>query len=46
MLELNLGDLENMKGEHEEYWLRAIRAAREAAKLTEGYINALPPRGG
>jgi hypothetical protein len=34
MLEVNLGDLENSSGEREEYWLLAIRAAREAATLT------------
>ncbi len=34
MMEVNLGDLETTSGEQEEYWLVAIRAAREAATLT------------
>ena len=34
MLEVNLMDLETTSGEQEEYWLVAIRAAREAAILT------------
>ena len=34
MMEVNLGDMENSSGEAEEYWLLAIRAAREAAALT------------
>ncbi len=34
MLEVNLGDMESSLGEKEEYWLLAIRAAREAAALT------------
>ncbi len=34
MVEVNLGDMENSSGEWEEYWLLAIRAAREAATLT------------
>jgi hypothetical protein len=34
MMEVNLGDMENSSGESEEYWLLAIRAAREAATLT------------
>ena len=34
MMEVNLGDLETTLGEQEEYWLVAIRAAREAAMLT------------
>ncbi len=34
MMEVNLGDLETTSGEQEEYWLVAIRAAREAAILT------------
>ncbi len=34
MLEVNLGDMESSSGEKEEYWLLAIRAAREAATLT------------
>jgi hypothetical protein len=34
MLEVNLGDMESTIGEQEEYWLVAIKAAREAALLT------------
>jgi hypothetical protein len=34
MLEINLGDIEQSSGEQEQYWLVAIRAAREAATLT------------
>ena len=34
MMEVNLGDMETTSGEQEEYWLIAIRAAREAARLT------------
>ena len=34
MMEVNLGDPETSSGEQEEYWLLAIRAAREAATLT------------
>ena len=34
MMEVNLRDLETTPGEQEEYWLVAIRAAREAATLT------------
>ena len=34
MMEVNLKDLETTSGEQEEYWLVAIRAAREAATLT------------
>jgi hypothetical protein len=34
MMEVNLKDLETTSGEQEEYWLVAIRAAREAAILT------------
>ena len=33
MMEVNLKDLETTSGEQEEYWLVAIRAAREAAIL-------------
>ena len=33
MMEVNLGDLENTLGEQEQYWLVAIRATREAARL-------------
>jgi hypothetical protein len=34
MMEVNLGDMESTTGEQEEYWLVAIKAAREAAMLT------------
>jgi hypothetical protein len=33
MMEVNLGDLENASGEQEQYWLVAIKAAREAVHL-------------
>ena len=33
LLEVNLEDLEMTKGERQEYWLLAIRAAREACQL-------------
>ena len=46
MLEVNLGDLENTRGEQEEYWLLAIRAARTAATLARGHTHATPRRGG
>jgi hypothetical protein len=32
-MEVNLGDMKNTSGEREQYWLVAIRAAREAAWL-------------
>ncbi len=35
MLEVNLGNLESTSGEQEQYWLVAIKAAREAATLTQ-----------
>jgi hypothetical protein len=35
LLEINLGDLEEGSGEREQYWLVAIKAAREAAILKE-----------
>jgi hypothetical protein len=34
MMEVNLGDMENLSGEWEEYWLLVICAAWEAATLT------------
>ena len=33
LLEVNLEDLETTSGERQEYWLLAIRAAREACRL-------------
>ncbi len=33
LLKMNLGDLEEVSGEQEQYWLVAIKAAREAAIL-------------
>lgn len=36
LLEVNLDDLENTSGEQQEYWLLAIRAAREARRLRSG----------
>ncbi len=34
MMKGNLGDLETTSGEQEGYWLVAIKATQEAAKLT------------
>ena len=34
LLEVNLEDLETTNGERQEYWLLAIRAAREACQFT------------
>jgi hypothetical protein len=42
MLEENLGDLESTSGGQEQYWLVAIKAAREAATLTR--LNEQAPR--
>jgi hypothetical protein len=39
MMEVNLGDMESTTGEQEEYWLMAIKAAREAAMLTRQWTN-------
>jgi hypothetical protein len=39
MVEVNLGDMETTSGEQEEYWLLAIRAAREAALLTQRWTQ-------
>ncbi len=36
LVEVNLEDLENTLGEHQEYWLIAIRAARQANILQRG----------
>ena len=36
LAEVNLEDLENTNGERQEYWLVAIRAAREASRLRGG----------
>ena len=33
LLEVNLEDMETTSGERQEYWLLAIRAAREACRL-------------
>ncbi len=33
MMKVNLGDMESTTGEQEEYWLVAIKVAREAATL-------------
>jgi hypothetical protein len=42
LAEVNLEDLESTLGEHQEYWLIAIRAAREASILQEGrQLNSL-----
>jgi hypothetical protein len=39
MVEVNLGDMGTSSGEREEYWLLAIRAAREAALLTRRWTQ-------
>ncbi len=39
MMEVNLGDMETTSGEQEEYWLIAIRAAREAVTLTRQHAQ-------
>jgi hypothetical protein len=36
LVEVNLEDLENTNRERQEYWLVAIRAAREASRLRGG----------
>ncbi len=36
---VNLRDMESTMGEQEEYWLVAIKAAREAATLTWQQAN-------
>ena len=33
LMEINLEDLENTSGENQQYWLLAIRAARESIRL-------------
>ena len=33
LMKINLEDMENTSGERQQYWLLAIRAAREARKL-------------
>jgi hypothetical protein len=38
-MEVQLGDMEATSGEQEEYWLVAIKAAREAAALTRQGTN-------
>ena len=40
LLEVNLEDLETTNGERQEYWLLAIRAAREACRLRRTRENA------
>jgi hypothetical protein len=39
MMEVNLGDMESTTGQQEEYLLMAIKAAREAATLTQQRTN-------
>ncbi len=39
MMEVNLRYMESTTGEQEEYWLVAIKAAREAATLTRQWAN-------
>ena len=36
LMEINLGDLDEVSGEREHYWLVAMEAAREAARLLGG----------
>ncbi len=38
MLEVNLGDMENTSGEQEQYWLLAIKAAQEVARLQRQWM--------
>jgi hypothetical protein len=33
LLEINLEDLERTSGEHQAYWLLAVKAARQASSL-------------
>jgi len=42
--EVNLGDLESSSGERQEYWLIAVRAAREACLLRGNVTNYTPAR--
>jgi hypothetical protein len=44
MLEVNLSNLESTSGEQEQYWLVAIKAAREAATLTQQQDRILHTR--
>jgi hypothetical protein len=46
MMEVNLWDLENTSGEREEFWLLAIGAAREAAKLVGQQDQSVQQTGG
>ena len=39
LMEVQLGDMEATSGEQEEYWIVAIKAAREAAALTRQGTN-------
>jgi hypothetical protein len=39
LMEVQLGDMEATSGEQEEYWLVAIKAAREAAALRRQGTN-------
>ncbi len=36
LLEINLGSMEDSSGKSQEYWLRAIQAARAAKQLRDG----------
>ena len=44
MMEINLEDMENTSGERQQYWILAIRAAREASKL-RAHPRTRPPTG-
>jgi hypothetical protein len=39
LAEVNLEDLEQSSGEKQEYWLKAICAARVASKIQRGQTN-------
>ena len=40
LMEINLGDLDEVSGEREHYWLVAMEAAREAARILGGRARA------
>ena len=44
LMEINLEDLENTSGKKKQYWLLAIRAARESSRLRAQNITR-PPEG-
>ena len=44
LMDINLEDLENTPGENQQYWLLAIRAARESSRL-RAQNRTRPPEG-